>query len=185
MTNSIRILGIAGSLRSGSYNLLLLAAAKELLPVDVHLEVYDVGDLPFYQQELEQPLPPSVARLKAAIDRADAVLFATPEYNYSIPGVLKNAIDWASRPGGSSAWAGKPVAIAGASPGMLGTARAQYHLRQILVALDMTAINQPEVMIASARDRFDSSGRLVDEKSRQLLSQLLNNLTDLTRQLRP
>ncbi|MFJ2990169.1 NADPH-dependent FMN reductase [Collimonas sp. NPDC087041] len=181
MTNRIRILGVAGSLRAQSYNLMLLQAAQELLPAEVELEIYSLEDLPLYNQELEQDLPASVLRLKQAIKRADAILFTTPEYNYSIPGVLKNAIDWASRPGGESAWAGKPAAIAGASPGVLGTARAQYHLRQILVALDVTAVNQPEVMIGNASERFDANGRLVDDKSRHFFSLLLNNLLELIR----
>jgi chromate reductase len=181
MTKSIHILGIAGSLRAQSFNRSLLKNAQERLPADAALEIYDLDDVPLYNQDLEQALPPGVERLKAAIARSDAILFATPEYNYSIPGVLKNAIDWASRPGGASAWAGKPAAIIGATPGTLGTARAQYHLRQILVALDMPTVNQPEVMIAGARDRFDSNGHLSDEKSIQLLDALLGKLISLTR----
>lgn len=184
MANSIQILGIAGSLREQSCNLMLLKAAQELLPTEAHLEIHDLRDLPLYNQEIEQPLPQSVARLKAAIKRSDAILFATPEYNYSIPGVLKNAIDWASRPNGDSAWSRKPAAIIGASPSVLGTARAQYHLRQIFVALDMMAVSQPEVMIGSAREQFDPSGRLIDKKIRQRLGILLKNLLDLTYQQR-
>ncbi|HEY4316335.1 MAG TPA: NAD(P)H-dependent oxidoreductase [Herbaspirillum sp.] len=180
MTREIQILGIAGSLRAQSFNRLLLKNAQDLLPAGVRLEIRDLEDLPIYNQDLEQALPSSVERLKSAIARSDAILFATPEYNYSIPGVLKNAIDWASRPGGASAWAGKPAAIVGATPGTLGTARAQYHLRQILVALDMPTVNQPEVMIAGARDRFDANGRLSDEKSVQLLDALLKKLIALT-----
>jgi chromate reductase len=181
MTKNIQILGIAGSLRTQSFNRSLLKNAQDLLPAGAQLEIYNLDDLPLYNQDLEQPLPPSVDRLKSAIARSDAILFATPEYNYSIPGVLKNAIDWASRPGGASAWAGKPAAIVGATPGALGTARAQYHLRQILVALDMPTVNQPEVMIAGARDRFGANGRLSDEKSVQLLDALLKKLIGLAR----
>jgi chromate reductase len=181
MKKDIQILGIAGSLRTQSFNRSLLKNAQELLPAEVRLEIYSLDDLPVYKQDLEQSLPASVERMKSAIARSDAILFATPEYNYSIPGVLKNAIDWASRPGGASAWAGKPAAIVGATPGVLGTARAQYHLRQILVALDMPTVNQPEVMIAGARDRFDANGRLSDEKSIQLLDALLKKLIALTR----
>jgi chromate reductase len=184
MANSIKILGIAGSLRAQSFNLSLLKTAQESLPAGAQMEIFDLADLPIYNQDLEQTLPPSVERLKAAIKGADAILFATPEYNYSIPGVLKNAIDWASRPGGTSAWAGKPAAIIGASAGALGTARAQYHLRQILVALDMPTVNLPEVMIGGARDRFDANGQLTDEKSKQLLGSLLANLLNLTNRLR-
>ncbi len=179
MTNKIQILGIAGSLRANSFNRSLLKNAQERLPADAALEIYSLDDLPVYNQDLEQALPSAVERLKAAIARSDAILFATPEYNYSIPGVLKNAIDWASRPGGASAWAGKPAAIIGATAGTLGTARAQYHLRQILVALDMPTVNQPEVMIAGSREKFDPSGHLNDEKSIQILDALLKKLISL------
>jgi len=125
-----------------------------------------------------------VAELKVRIRAADAVLFVTPEYNYSVPGVLKNAVDWASRPYGDSAWKGKPAALMGASTGSLGTARAQYHLRQILVTLDMPTVNQPEVMIAKAADRFGEQGELRDEASRQLVRKLLEALAALTRRMR-
>ena len=108
----------------------------------------------------------------------------TPEYNYSVPGVLKNAIDWASRPYGDSAWTGKPVAIMGASVGTAGTARAQYHLRQMFVFLNMHAVNQPEVMISKAHTRFDESGNLTDETSRKLIRQLLEELVKLATQLK-
>lgn len=181
MTKNIRILGIAGSLRKQSVNRALLSIVQERLPADVSLEIYPLDDLPIYNQDLEQALPASVEGLKSAIARSDAVLFATPEYNYSIPGVLKNAIDWASRPAGTSAWAGKPAAVIGATPGALGTARAQYHLRQILVSLDMPTVNQPEVMIAGARDKFDANGRLNDEKSHQLLDTVIKKLVALAR----
>ena len=122
-----------------------------------------------------------MTELKAKIRAADAILLVTPEYNYSIPGVLKNAIDWAARPYGDSAWKGKPVAIMGASPGLLGTARAQYHLRQCLVFLDMPAVNQPEVMIAAAASKFDPAGNLTDDMAKKLIGQLLVNLCDLTK----
>jgi chromate reductase len=124
-----------------------------------------------------------VVELKRRIREADAILFSTPEYNYSVPGVLKNAIDWASRPYGDSAWEGKPVAIMGASGGILGTARAQYHLRQMFVFLDMHPINRPEVMIGNAGQRFDEQGNLVDATSRELIRQLLENLIDWTDRL--
>jgi chromate reductase len=184
MANSIQILGIAGSLRTQSFNLSLLKAAQKLLPANADMEIFDLTDVPPYNQDREHTLPESVERLKAAIKRSDAILFATPEFNYSISGILKNAIDWATRPGGTSAWAGKPAAIIGASAGALGTARAQYHLRQILVGLDMPTVNQPEVMVGGARDRFDASGELTDMKSIQLLETLLTNLLALTNRLR-
>ena len=122
-----------------------------------------------------------MTELKAKIRAADAILLVTPEYNYSVPGVLKNAIDWCARPYGDSAWKGKPVAIMGASPGVLGTARAQYHLRQTLVFLDMPAVNQPEVMIAGAASKFDANGNLSDDMAKKLISQLLTNLCDLAK----
>ena len=122
--------------------------------------------------------------LKESIASADAVLFVTPEYNRSIPGGLKNAIDWASRPYGDSAWKGKPVAVFGASSGMFGSARAQYHLRQCFVFLEMNAVNQPEVMISKAAQRFDTEGQLTDETTKKLLRQLLEALATLTRTLR-
>jgi chromate reductase len=134
-------------------------------------------------QDEEQHLPARVAELKARVRAADAILFATAEYNYSIPGVLKNAIDWTSRPYGDSAWAGKPAAVLGASVGMLGTARAQYHLRQVFVFLNMYPLNQPEVMIANASERFDAEGNLVDNGVKDRIRQLLLNLVTWTRQL--
>jgi chromate reductase len=124
-----------------------------------------------------------VVYVAVATRAADAVLFVTPEYNYSVPGVLKNAIDWASRPYGDSAWAGKPVAIMGASAGAFGTARAQYHLRQMFVFLDMHAVNQPEVLIRNATHQFDADGNLTDQSTRDLIGKLLQNLADWTRKL--
>jgi chromate reductase len=124
-----------------------------------------------------------VIELKRRIREADAILIVTPEYNYSIPGVLKNAIDWASRPYGDSAWNGKPVALMGASIGAIGTARAQYHLRQVFVFLNMFPINQPEVMISNAGERFDAGGNLTDETTKKLIRQLLQSLADWTRRL--
>jgi chromate reductase len=121
--------------------------------------------------------------LKKRIREADAILFVTPEYNYSVPGVLKNAIDWASRPYGDSAWDGKPAAIMGASIGTIGTARAQHHLRQMCVFLNVFPINRPEVMIGNASERFDADGNLIDEQSRELIRELLQGLVDWTRRL--
>ena len=184
MSRPVKIVGIAGSLRRGSYNRLALRAAQELVPEGASLEAIDLPDLPGFDQDREKEPPAAVVELKARVRAADAVLFVTPEYNYSVPGVLKNAIDWVSRPYGDSAWSGKPAAVMGASPGMLGTARAQYHLRQTLVFLDMPTVNQPEVMIASAHKRFDESGALTDETSRKLVGQLLAALVALTRRVR-
>lgn len=184
MTDNITILGIAGSLRKDSYNRAALRAAQQLAPDDAKIEIFELHEIPPFNQDDEQPPPAKVSELKTRIRAADAILFATPEYNYSIPGVLKNAIDWASRPYGDSAWEGKPVAVMGASVGTLGTARAQYHLRQVFVFLNMHAFNRPEVMIGNAAQRFDAQGNLTDATSQDLIRQLLHNLVDWTRQLR-
>jgi len=178
---SIKILGIAGSLRKGSFNRMALRAAQALVPAGATLDVLDVPDLPGFNQDNEKNPPAAVADLKAKIRAADAILLVTPEYNYSIPGVLKNAIDWASRPYGDSAWKGKPVAVMGASAGVLGTARAQYHLRQCFVFLDMPVVNLPEVMIGSAAEKFDGQGNLKDEKAKELIGKLLTSLLDLAK----
>jgi len=183
LTQPLTILGIAGSLRRQSYNRAALREAGQLLPDGVRLDVFDLEGIPPYSQDQEASPPPIVADFKKRILAADAVLFVTPEYNYSVPGVLKNAIDWASRPYGQSAWNGKPAAIMGASIGMIGTARAQYHLRQMMVFLNMFPINQPEVMIGDAARRFDESGNLTDETSRKLIRLLLENLAEWTRRI--
>ena len=177
----IRVLGILGSLRKGSYNRYALKAAQELMPVGTTLHLFELHDIPPFNQDDEMAAPHAVHELKRWIQAADAVLFVTPEYNYSLPGVLKNAIDWASRPHGNNSWQGKPAAIMGASIGHLGTARAQYHLRQILVALDMPVVNQPEVMLSNAAQRFDRDGRLTDEPTRQHIRQLLDALIRLVK----
>jgi chromate reductase len=183
MSHPVRILGIAGSLRRQSYNRAALRAAAQLLPEGATLEVFELDGIPLFNQDVEPNPPTEVTELKRRIREADAILFVTPEYNYSIPGVLKNAIDWASRPYGDSAWSGKPAAIMGASVGTLGTARAQYHLRQVMVFLNMFPINQPEVMIGNASERFDGEGNLTDETTGKFIGQLLQNLVDWTRRI--
>src|SRR6476659_3374483 len=183
MSQTIRILGIAGSLRRESYNRAALKAATQLVPQDASLEVFELDGIPGFNQDEEKNPPAKVVELKRRVRDAHAILMVTPEYNYSVPGVLKNAIDWASRPYGDSAWAGKPVAIMGASIGAIGTARAQYHLRQILVYLNMFPINQPEVMIGNAAERFDTNGNLMDATTKDLIRQLLTNLVAWTRRL--
>ena len=181
MSKPIRILGIAGSLRRQSYNRASLRAATQLAPEGATVEIFELDGIPGFSEDNERNPPEKVVELKRRIRESDAVLFVTPEYNYSIPGVLKNAIDWASRPYGDSAWSGKPAAIMGASPGAFGTARAQYHLRQVMVFLNMFPINQPEVMIAKAHERFDADGNLTDEKTKELIRRLLQGLVDWTR----
>lgn len=178
MNNPLTILGIAGSLRKGSYNRAALRAAQQLVPQGARLETFDLDGIPPFNQDEEQHPPAKVTELKARIRAADAILLVTPEYNYSIPGVLKNAIDWASRPYGDNAWDGKPVAVMGASIGNIGTARAQYHLRQVFVFLNMHPVNQPEVMIGNAAERFDAQGNLVDESTKKHIQRLLESLVN-------
>lgn len=183
MNGVVRILGIPGSLRKASFNRAALRAAQELVPPDAALDIIDLDGIPPFNEDVELTPPARVVELKTRIREADAILIATPEYNYSVPGVLKNAIDWASRPYGDSAWDGKPVAIMGASVGSTGTARAQYHLRQSFVFLNMHPLNRPEVMISNAAQRFDVNARLVDPTSRKLVEQLLAELVTWTRRL--
>lgn len=175
----LEILGIVGSLRKDSFNRRALKAAQELMPLGVSLALIELQEIPLYNQDTEMSPPAAVLEFKRRILAADGILFATPEYNYSVPGVLKNAIDWASRPYGQSAWVGKPAAIMGASPGNMGSARAQYHLRQILVALDMPMVNQPEVMMSNAAKLFDAQGKLQDEPTGARIQKLLDALIQL------
>ncbi len=184
MPQTIQILGIAGSLRKGSYNRAALRAAQQLAPDTARVEIFELDGIPLFNQDEEGNLPPRVVALKDAVRAADAILIVTPEYNYSVPGVLKNAIDWASRPYGQSAWEGKPVAVMGAAGGPLGSARAQYHLRQTFVFLNMYPVNRPEVMISSAQEKFDQQGNLTNETSRKLIRQLLENLVAWTQRLK-
>ena len=175
---------ISGSLRSGSYNTAALRAAAELAPEGVTIVEEGLADIPIYNEDLKAAgFPAAVSRLQAAIASADAVLIATPEYNYSVSGVLKNAIDWVSRTD-PQPFANKPVAIMGASPGALGTARAQYDLRKMFVYLDAHLLNKPEVMISAAHTRFDADGKLTDEATRKFLASLLTALRDWTQRLR-
>ena len=183
MDGKIKILGIAGSLRKQSYNRGVLRAAVELAPAGAEIEVFELDGIPGFNQDDEQNPPAKVAELKQKIRDADAILFVTPEYNYSIPGVLKNAIDWASRPYGDSAWNGKPAAIMGASIGGIATARAQYHLRQMMVFLNMFPINQPEVMVGNCTDKFDEQGNLTDGETRDFIRKQLEALIEWTQRV--
>jgi len=178
----IQVLGINGSLRDGSYNGALLRAAAELLPPGVTLEITNLAGIPPFNQDEEKPLPQAVALLRARMAAADALLFSTPEYNSSVSGVLKNALDWASR-GRDMPLAGKPAAVMGASTGAFGTARAQLHLRQVLAHLGVLVLPKPEVMVMHAAEAFDEQGRLVNENTRGFLGQLLAALADWTRLL--
>ena len=169
-----RIVAIAGSLRRGSYNRALLRAAAELAPAGMTIEAIEIGGLPFYDADLEsQGDPPAVAEFKAALFGADGLLIATPEHNDGLPGVLTNALDWGSRLPGRSPLAGKPVAVMGASPSQVGTARAQLHLRQVLAHTHARILPPPELLVAAAHHRFDAELRLVDETTRRVLGDLL------------
>lgn len=183
MKKPIRVLGIAGSLRDGSFNRGTLRAAKELAPDGMEIEIFDLEGIPGFNQDQEADPPERAAELKRRVREADAIIFVTPEYNYSISGVLKNAIDWASRPYGDSAWDGKPAAIMGASGGAVATARAQYDLRKMMVFLNMFPLNQPEVMIGNAGEKFDDKGDLTDETTRDFIKKQLDALLKWTRRL--
>jgi chromate reductase, NAD(P)H dehydrogenase (quinone) len=184
MTTKLSILGFAGSLRQGSYNRAILRAAQEMVPPGAKLEIFDLAGISPFNQDLEMQPAEKVTEFKAAIRAADALLIATPEYNYSMPGVLKNALDCASRPYGDNALDGKPVAIMGASMGMLGTARAQYHLRQSCVFLNMYPLNRPEVMVPFAQEKIDGNGRLTDPATREKIAELVEALIAWTRRLK-
>jgi chromate reductase, NAD(P)H dehydrogenase (quinone) len=180
----INILGFTGSLRRGSFNKASLRAAQELMPEGANLEILDVAAIPFFNEDVEKEgVPQVVLDFKAKVAAADAILIATPEYNYSIPPVLKNALDWGSR-GGSNSWSGKPLAIMSASPGIFGGARAQYQLRQVCVILNLLPLNKPEVFIMNAHTKFDTEGKLTDDFTRKAITGLLQALVDKTREIK-
>ena len=181
MLDKIHVLGFSGSLRKGSYNTAALQNAYQLLPEGVSLEIFDLSSIPLYNADVEAlGFPESVQLFRERIAAANALLIATPEYNYSIPGVLKNAIDWASRPAGKSPLNGKPVAIMGASTSAFGTVRAQTHLRQVCLFNDMHPLNKPQVLIMQAKDKFDEQGRLTDEATRGFIREMLMALKSWT-----
>jgi chromate reductase len=183
----MKVLAISGSLRRDSHNTALARAAAELLPPSAELEIFDglKAVEPYDHDDDVGGGPSGAGRLRQAIESADAVLIATPEYNSSVPGQLKNAIDWASRPYGDNAWNGKPAAILSAAMSMGGGVRAQYQLRQSFVFLNVEAVLQPEVAIGNATERFDEQGNLKDETSKKLIRQLLQNLVQKVRLLTP
>jgi chromate reductase len=184
MADKIKILAFAGSLRKGSYNKALIRAAVELAPENVAIEIFDLEGIPPFNQDFEANPPERVKEFKDKIRNADALLIATPEYNYSVSGVLKNALDCASRPKADTPLMGKPVAIMSASTGRLGGSRAQYHLRQTFVFLDMQPVNRPEVMLSDAAHNVDVEGNLTNEQTRQLIGQLLEALAAWTIKLK-
>jgi chromate reductase, NAD(P)H dehydrogenase (quinone) len=183
VADQLRVLGFAGSLRQGSYNKMALRAAIELAPAGMTIETFDIAPIEPYNEDVKQRgFPQPVQEFREKIRAADALLIVTPEYNHSIPGVLKNAIDWASRPP-DQPFNDKPIAIMGASPGRLGTIRAQLHLRACFVFLNGLVMTQPEVLIANAAQMFDDQGRLTDQPTRELVGKLLVSLADWTRRV--
>jgi chromate reductase len=179
----MKVLGLSGSLRKGSFNTALLRAAIELAPAGMSIEEHSLADIPMYDEDVRQAgYPAPVLALRQAVAAADALLFVTPEYNYSIPGMLKNAIDWVSRPP-EPPFAGKPAAIMSTSGGILGGARAQYHLRQIFVFIDVHALNKPEVIVPHAQDKFDAELRLTDDPTRKAIAAQLEALAKWTARL--
>lgn len=168
---------ISGSLREKSFNTSLLKAAQEVLPSEATIEILSIKDIPLYNQDLEANYPIVVQKIKDKIKNADGIIFATPEYNRSVPGVLKNVIDWVSRPYGTNAFAGKLVLLLGASPGAIGTAVAQSHLKEILLYLDMKVIGQPEFYLGGASQKFNEQGVLTDEVTKEHLRKILIELT--------
>ena len=184
MSEAIHVLGIAGSLRKGSYNRAALRAASEVLPEGMTLEIYDLSPLPFYNADIaSQGFPEPVQWFRDRIAAADALLIATPEYNFSIPGVLKNALDWASR-SPQSPLPEKPVAVMGATTGNFGTVRAQSHLQQVFLHNNMFLLNKPHVFIARAAEKFDATGKLLDETTRSIIKDQLVALAAWTRRLK-
>lgn len=179
MEKKIKVVGLCGSLRKGSYNAMLLEVAGKLLPKDVTFEIVDYANVPIYNADEDTPLvndrPSSVTKFRDALAEADAFIIASPEYNFSIPGGLKNAIDWASR-GKDSPLLNKPVAVMGATQGMWGTVRMQTAFLPVFTFLNMNPILQPEVLIAQAQNKFDENGLLTDTRTVEIIQKKLNNL---------
>ncbi len=169
-----KILGVGGSLRKGSFSKGLLLEAKKLAPEDVDFEIWEDYSFPPYNPDTE--IPENVKEFKSKVKNADAILFSLAEYNYSVPGFLKNAIDWASRPYGDNSWEDKPAAIMSESIGNTAGSKAQYHLRQVLVYLNVHALNKPEFMVPNATDKFDKEGNLIDEETRGKIKLLIEAL---------
>jgi len=181
MMNKIKVVGFGGSLRRRSYNRALLEECVNLMPENSELNIFDILQIPIFNQDDEETPPEIVKEFKDAIRRSDAVLVVTPEYNYSIPGFLKNAIDYASRPATDNVFKHKPVALMSASVSILGGSRAQYHLRQVFVFLDSFVINKPEVFVTVAHTKFDQDLKLMDNNSKDIMKQLLQNLVSSVR----
>lgn len=185
-TKPIRVLGIAGSLRTASLNRALLRAARELAPVGMTIDIFDLAEVPLYNGDIENAGgPAAVASLKQAIRAADGVLMATPEYNHGVPAVMKNAVDWASRPPQDAVLSGKPVALIGASPGITGTARGQSQLRQAFEFTNSYAMPQPELLVFGAHEKFDAEGVLIDDVTKRHLMGFLAAFSAWIERFRP
>jgi chromate reductase len=185
VTETVHVLAICGSLRKASFNRMAMQAAMAAAPNGMTFEEGLIGDVPLYNEDVrEQGDPAAVAKLKEQVKAADALLFATPEYNYGIPGVLKNAIDWISRPPATSPFDGKPVAMLGASAGLMGTVRSQLALRQTCLAVNLLPVNRPEVMIPQAAGKFAADGSLTDAATARFIGQLMQALYDWTLRLK-
>lgn len=178
----MKILGIGGTLRKGSYSKALLLEAQRLAPKDIVIEITEFGDFPLYNSDI--PVPKKVREFKRKIREADAILFSTAEYNYSVPGSLKNAIDWGSRPYGDNSFEDKPAAIMSESTGINAGSKAQYHLRQMMVFLDVHVLNKPEVMVPQAKEKFDEKGNLADEHTKEKIKELLEALAKWAERLK-
>jgi chromate reductase, NAD(P)H dehydrogenase (quinone) len=177
MQPTLRILGLAGSLRRQSFNLALLKSAQQLAPQGVVLDIHDLSAIPMFNQDVEAlGYPEAVLQLHAAVAQADALLIATPEYNHGIPGVLKNALDWMSRPSGKSSAAGKPVAVIGTGTGAGGSIRAQLVLRPVLACMGMHQLVGADCIVPGAAQAFDASGQLVDERAKAALTKTIQAL---------
>lgn len=182
MSEKLALAGVSGSLRKGSYNTAALHACKSVLPDDVDLDIITLESIPLFNEDVEaEGWPPAVDALRKRIEPAKGIIFSTPEYNYSIPGVLKNAIDWLSRPERKGPIFGKPAAIIGATPSMIGTARAQAHLRQVAFYNGMPLLASVEVLIARAGEKFDDDNNLTDEKTQNYLRKLMMEFSDWVR----
>ena len=182
MSDHIQLVGLSGSLRKGSFNTMLLKAAGQLLPTDVSMEIVSIADIPLYNADLDLPAakerPEAVEHFRKMLTDADGILISSPEYNYSIPGGLKNAIDWASR-GEDSPLLRKPIAVIGATTGLWGTARMQIAFHAVYLFLDMKPVYKPEVLLAQAEKKFDKDGNLIDETAKKLVRQKLEALKEM------
>ncbi len=182
MSDYIQLVGLSGSLRTGSYNTLLLKAAAQLLPTDVSMEIISIADIPLYNADLDLPAakqrPEVVEHFRKVLADADGILISSPEYNYSVPGGLKNAIDWASR-GEDSPLLRKPIAVIGATTGLWGTTRMQMAFHNVFLFLDMKPVYKPEVLVAQAEKKFDKDGNLTDETTKKLVKQKLEALKQM------